>query len=137
MAAGDTLSGVGMTFKQGGAATVVDHTMKWNVAIKQDNEKYASNSTAGWKNPSVGAKEYDVVVTVLLHDGGQQPFTLGTEFAFQGHLDGGGADYYSGTGQVVDLGTLEVDPNSASPLQQAITLAGKGALVANGTLVNL
>lgn len=137
MAAGATLSGVAMTFKQGGGPTVVDHTMKWSIQPKADNEKYATNSTSGWKEVSVGAKEWTCSVRVLLHAGGAQPFGLGDNIAIQGHVDGGAADYYSGTATVVDLGDLEVDPNSAAPLGQDITLEGDSVLVANGTLLNV
>ncbi len=126
-----------MTFKQGGGATVIDHTAKWNIAISIENAKYATNSTAGWKETEVGAKEFTVTVTILLHAGGQQPLQMGTSYAFEAHIDDGGSDYYSGTAKVVSYGDLEVDPMTGDPLQQEVTMEGHGALTANGTVVNV
>ncbi len=115
------VTGVGATFKQGGGPTVVSHTAEWTIDVKVNENPHATNSTSGWKQRTVGTKDWTGTVKVYVDDGGASPMALGTSYAMEFHIDNGGSNYYSGTG--VDYGVGDVsrltsrkEPTSRTPM---------------------
>ena len=132
MAAGATLSGVGQTFKLGSTPVVSAHTQRWNVTFESADTEYATNSTAGWNEVSIGVKRWEGTCRFLVHAGGAIPVTIGTEYEAQLHIDGGGSDYFSGTIKVLKSETV-ADSESSDPIGYDVTFKGHGALTKAGS----
>ena len=134
MAAGDTVTGVNMTFKYGAGPTVANHVGKFKIKKSVESASYATNSTAGWKKATVGVKSFSGTMSVMLHDGAALEFTVGSTIDADFYYTA--TDYYEGSITISDIDDPEVDAESAAPLSVDITFLGNGALtVGGGTLV--
>lgn len=125
MPAGKPFTGLNMTLKTGSPATAVDHCGAWEVNIDGLSAEYATNSTGGWSKTVLGRSSWSGKMTILLHDGGGQPFARGDEVAAQFHIDSD--DYISGTIIVTKVSNIKGDADSAEPVAIEYEFAGQGA----------
>lgn len=135
MAAGTPFTGKSMTFKTGSPVAEVVHTGSWELTIGGASEKYATNSTGGWRKTTVGVGEWSGKVTVMLHDGEGQPLARGDSVAAQFHADSD--DYISGTIIITEVGPITLDADSGAAVAIDYQFDGQGAPSKSGNAFDI
>jgi len=135
MAAGTFYSGKNGTVKRDVAATQteVPHTQMWKLDFEATESKTGTNSTGGYFQRATGTVDATGEITCIVHDGEVAPFTIGTEYDMELHIDDSGANYYAGDFMVTKQTGLEVEMEDGSKLLKAVyTIGCQGVITANG-----
>ena len=135
MAAGTMYSGKAGTVKRDVAAsqTEVPHTQMWKLDFEATESKTGTNSTGGYFSRATGTVDATGEITCIIHDGETAPFTIGTEYDMELHINDSGSDYYSGDFMVSAMTGLEVEMEDGSKFLKAVYKIGcNGVVTANG-----
>ena len=130
------LSGANATFKENATPVVVPDTLSWRINPTVTTNAYATNSTSGWKKRTAGVKDWTATVSIILDDTTAVPFTLGTSYDLEFHVDAGGSNYYDGAAFFEGV-THEADIDGGTNQVLELQFGGNGALSENGSVVPL
>lgn len=133
MAAGNPISGAEGTVMTGEAPVALVHITNWKVKTKANTDRFADNSSGGYKRSVAGSKEWDGSFDGKVNDGESVPLSEGdnTDAAF--HIDGDGGGYYSGTITVTGV-DVETDIDSGKVVSYTVSFEGDGELTKSGHL---
>ena len=135
MAAGTFHSGKNGTVKRDvtGAPTVVPHCVGWTLTCEQTETRMATNSTGGYKEGALGVTDATGTIRIAIHDGEVAPFTAGTEYDLELHIDGTGSNYYKFDALTNGPRNMTVNLEDRSEVMIAeYTFGSQGVVTANG-----
>lgn len=128
------ISGKSGTVKVGATPTALVDIAMWSMECKVVESAHASNSTSGWKTRCAGVKDATGKLKAWQNDGAAVALVVGNTYAAQFHIDGSGANYYSGSILITGFDGYEVDMNDGKEVAANYSWGANGALTANGTV---
>lgn len=131
MAAGNPISGKNGTVKTGGTPTALVHITNWKITRSAETDRFADNSSSGWKRSIAGTKMWEGSFDGKVNDGEAVPLKEGDGVAAQFHLDGSGGQHMAGNITVKSL-DVECDFDTGKVIAYSVKFEGNGALTDTG-----